>query len=118
MQDAFSERQMHLCKAPLSSQGFVGRSVIDLADVVGNASVKATLVPAGAVAPMLSLASNANQCSFAQVSRDAVRGGPFIALTADLPQSSIYVSFCTKTMHRNKSRGQLQIPSTPLISNS
>ena len=67
--------------------------VINLAAVTGTSStVNATLVPAGAVAPALSLESNANECSFAQVARDAVRGGPWIAVTADLPQSSIYVS--------------------------
>ncbi|DBA92352.1 hypothetical protein WJX77_003824 [Trebouxia sp. C0004] len=69
-----------------------GLGVIALSNLSGNASTaNATLVSAGAAAPQLSLASNANECSFAQVARGAVRGGPFIAVTADLPQSSVYI---------------------------
>lgn len=67
--------------------------VIALSNLLGNASTaNSTLVSAGAAAPQLSLASNANECSFAQLERGAVHGRPFIAVTADLPQSSVYVS--------------------------
>ena len=86
--------------------------MIDLASVTGfSSAVNATLVPAGAVAPALSLGSNANECSFAQVARDAVRGGPWIAVTADLPQPSIYVSplttdsFCKKCLQEKHRDG-------------
>ena len=36
--------------------------------------------------------SDANQCSYGETSRTAIRGGPWIATVADFPQSSIYVS--------------------------
>ncbi|DBA84774.1 hypothetical protein WJX77_006512 [Trebouxia sp. C0004] len=69
-----------------------GLGVIALSGLSGNASTaNARLISAGAVAPQLSLANTANQCSFAQVARGSVRGGPYIVVTADLPQSSLYV---------------------------
>ena len=41
--------------------------------------------------------SNANQCSYGETSRTAIRGGQWIATVADFPQSSLYVSILDRS---------------------
>lgn len=95
--------------------------MIALSGLSGNASTaNARLVSAGAVAPQLSLASTANQCSFAQLVRGSVRGGPYVVVTADLPQSSLYVSFLRVNLDSSHARSchnfwALTICSDPIL---
>ena len=53
-----------------------------------------TFVSAGAVKPGVAESTDANQCSFGELYRTGKRGGPFIAVPADIPTSSVYVSAC------------------------
>lgn len=67
-----------------------------LPNIASNASHglegSATLLSAGAVQPVLAAnGSTANQCSFGETYRTAVRGGPFIGVNADIPSASLYV---------------------------
>ena len=65
---------------------------------VENAATKGTdamayLLPAGANKLLSDNSTTANQCAYsAEANRNAVRGGPWVAITADIPQASIYVS--------------------------
>jgi len=59
----------------------------------GALNLTTALLPAGATLPHLNEETGANQCSFSTDNNRLVkRGGPYIALPADLPQSSLYVS--------------------------
>lgn len=42
--------------------------------------------------PAASEGTDANQCSLGELYRIGKRGGPFIAITADIPTASVYVS--------------------------
>ena len=59
--------------------------------LLGNSSAGVQFIPAGAVLPKPSQASNANACSFAVARRPATVGGALIATVADLPKPSVYV---------------------------
>lgn len=69
---------------------------VTLSNIQSNASQgllgNTTFISAGAALPSAAESTDANQCSFASVYRNAKRGGPYIAQPADLPTSSIYVS--------------------------
>jgi len=67
-------------------------ALIRVARNLSASLVETHLVMAGAVAPLRSLASTANECSFASVSRAAKKGGGYVVTIADLPQPSLYVS--------------------------
>lgn len=64
---------------------------------VENAALQDTdavayLLPAGANKLLADNSTDANQCAFsAEADRAAMRGGPWVAITADIPQASIYV---------------------------
>lgn len=58
----------------------------------GALNLTTALLPAGATLPHLNEETGANQCSFSTDNNRLVkRGGPYIALPADLPQSSLYI---------------------------
>ena len=53
----------------------------------------AYLLPAGANKLLSDNSTTANQCAYsAEANRAAMRGGQYVAITADIPQPSIYVS--------------------------
>ncbi|KAL0017780.1 hypothetical protein WJX77_011291 [Trebouxia sp. C0004] len=73
-----------------------GVRYVTLPNIASNASHglegSATLLSAGAVKPVQAAnGSTANQCSFGETYRTAVRGGPFIAMNADIPTPSLYI---------------------------
>lgn len=55
-------------------------------------AITADLLPAGSVYIAPNNDTDANQCSYGETYRRAYRGGAFVAITADFPQPSIYVS--------------------------
>lgn len=65
---------------------------------VENAATRGTdatayLLPAGANRLLSDNSTTANQCAYSsEANRNAMRGGPWVAITADIPQASIYVS--------------------------
>lgn len=69
---------------------------VTLPAVEGNASRgligNSTFLAAGASKPTVSNSSDANECSFGETYRNGKRGGQYIALTADIPYSTLYVS--------------------------
>ncbi|KAK9792762.1 hypothetical protein WJX73_009655 [Symbiochloris irregularis] len=71
-----------------------GFGLVDFAQVEVSAeedrTLQATLVPAGAVNLPLNEDTDANQCSYGEAYRRAYRGGPYVGITANYPQSSIY----------------------------
>ena len=68
---------------------------MDFAQVESSAeedrTLQATLIPAGAVNLPLNEDTDANQCSYGFAYRNVYRGGPYMGITADYPQPSIYV---------------------------
>jgi hypothetical protein len=61
---------------------------------------EAALIPAGAILPVLNTDTGANQCSFGEVSRQAKRGGRWVATVADLPSPALYVvDGASQTVH-------------------
>ena len=67
-----------------------------LSNIQSNASRgllgNTTFLSAGAVKPAAAEDTDANQCSLGELYRVGKRGGPFIAINADIPHPSIYVS--------------------------
>ena len=65
---------------------------------VENAATRGTdatayLLPAGANKLLSDNSTTANQCAYSsEANRNAMRGGPWVAITADIPQASVYVS--------------------------
>jgi hypothetical protein len=58
----------------------------------GAKNLTTSLLSAGATLPSLNEETGANQCSFSTENNRLVkRGGPYIALPADLPQPSLYI---------------------------
>jgi hypothetical protein len=80
---------------------------------LSSMSVETDLIPAGAVAPVRSLASTANECSFASVSRAAKRGGRYVVTIADLPQPSLYVIDPTQTGAPGPVKGFVRTAASP-----
>ena len=73
-------------------------TAVENAAVMGTDAV-AYLLPAGANKLLADNSTKANQCAFsAEANRAAMRGGPWVAITADIPQASIYVSLFAMTV--------------------
>lgn len=71
-----------------------GLRYVTLSNIQSNATRgllgNTTFVSAGAVKPGVAESTDANQCSFGELYRTGKRGGPFIAVPADIPTSSVY----------------------------
>ncbi|DBA84773.1 TPA: hypothetical protein ACH3X1_005812 [Trebouxia sp. C0004] len=71
-----------------------GVRYVTLSNILSNASIgllgNTTFISSGAVMPAASEGTDANQCSLGELYRIGKRGGPFIAINADIPTASVY----------------------------
>ncbi|KAK9864411.1 hypothetical protein WJX84_003429 [Apatococcus fuscideae] len=81
----------NLWNGSLSGLGITNFTAVETAAMKGTDAL-AYLLPAGANKLLSDNSTTANQCAYsAEANRAAMRGGQYVAITADIPQPSIYV---------------------------